>query len=80
MTRVVEIKKSALAQFRGLGLSVAEIANKYGISEKDAKQILVQAGFVKTRGSKEVEAPAYVITYVNDIAEVEATESVDIVA
>jgi DNA-directed RNA polymerase specialized sigma24 family protein len=44
MTRVVEIKKSALAQFRGLGLSVAEIANKYGISEKDAKQILVQAG------------------------------------
>ena len=65
--RTVEVKKSVLAQLRGLGYQTSEIATRLGITVKETKTALEHFGLVKTRTTVPLE---YNVSYINDVQEV----------
>lgn len=61
--KAITVRRSELAMMKGLGKSISDVATYYGITASEAKKLMIDAGLVKARTS-----PAYVITYINDIA------------
>lgn len=59
--RVINITKSKLAQFKGLGKDINYIAEYYGISTADTRKVMADAGLSKAK------KPEYIINYTNDI-------------
>lgn len=65
------LKKSELAQLKGLGKTTEEMATKYGITTKEMLSTLIGFGLSKARLKvKEVE---YTINVINDIDTEEVT-------
>lgn len=60
-----EIKKSQLAQYRGLGWTNEEMATKFNVSQPEIKKALQEFGMIKSRGTKDVDTYRVVLT--NDV-------------
>jgi hypothetical protein len=71
--RTILLKKSELAQLKGLGKTTEEMATKYGITTKEMLNTLIGFGLSKARlKTKEVE---YTINVINDIDTEEVTNT-----
>lgn len=64
-SKVITIKKTELALFKGLGKDLAYVAQHFGITPIEAKNVMEQAGLLVTRKPKAV-TPTYTIQYVDD--------------
>lgn len=71
----VEIKKSDLALFKGLGMDLeqmtAKISHENGVEVKksEVKNALDHFGLTKTRGEKKESTKAYQIMLIDDVGE-----------
>lgn len=72
--RTIILKKSELAQLKGLGKTTEEMATRYGVTTKEMLNTLISFGLSKAR--PKVKEVAYVIETLNDIDPVE-TDSVN---
>ena len=71
--RTVNLKKSELAQLKGLGKTTEEMATKYGITPKEMLAVLINFNLSKARlKTKEKE---YTIQTLNDIDNESTSES-----
>lgn len=61
--RTVEVKKSVLAMYKGLGKTNEEIAAKLGISKSDVVKGLRRFGMLKERASSR----ELTVTYTDDL-------------
>jgi hypothetical protein len=64
----IEIKKSTVAAYRGVGKDVDFMAEKFGITTKEMNEVLVGFGMKAVRSKKVVE-PTYIIKPVDDMSE-----------
>jgi hypothetical protein len=71
--RQVEIKKSELAMYKGLGQTNAQLAKRYGVSTSEIADALVTFGMVKGKSLKK----DYQVTYTNDVDMEEEATGVD---
>jgi len=66
--RTITIKKSTVAQLKGVGINVDTMATRFGITVKEMNEVLV--GFkMKPGRSKKVNEPVYEINPVDDMVE-----------
>lgn len=63
----IEIKKSIVAQKRGLGKTTEQMAVDFGITKKEMREVLVTFGFMKP--IKVAKSPEYEVITNNDIPE-----------
>ena len=68
----IEVKRSTLGMYKGLGLSDVEIAEKYGITVKEVKNAMETFALVKRRAGAKTKEVAYVINLVDDTADLTA--------
>ena len=73
--KVIEIKKSELALYRGMNLDNQEIANKMNLTIKEVAEALVYFGLKKRLSTTNTKS--YVIKYVDDV-EMNCTVSAEI--
>ncbi len=65
--KTITLRKSVLAQYKGLSWTATEIAAKFEISVKEANEALVH--FDLKKGTKKaLKVPAYIISYDDDLA------------
>lgn len=65
----IELKKSTLGMYKGLGLSSLEIAEKYGITEKEVRNAMETFELVKRRITAKTKEVPYTIKLVDDTAD-----------
>lgn len=72
--KTITIKKSTVAQYRGVGMNVDFMAERFGVTTKEMNSVLETFGMRKGRSKAE---PAYVINAVDDMADtlIDASES-----
>lgn len=63
--RTIVLRKSELAQLKGLGKTTEEMAAKFGVTTKEMLNTLI--GFNLSKAKPRVKEVAYVIQTVNDI-------------
>ncbi len=63
----IQIKKSIVAQKRGLGKTTEQMAVDFGITKKEMREVLVTFGFMKP--IKVAKSPEYEVVTINDITE-----------
>lgn len=63
--KIRNVRKSELAKFRGLGLSLTQIAERLEITEKEVKTALLAFKLIKSR----TPVPEYTINLINDVDE-----------
>lgn len=64
--KVITIKRTQLALFKGLGKDLPFIAEHFGITITEAKNLMEQAGLLVKRKVATV-VPEYTIQYVDDV-------------
>lgn len=64
--KTITLKKSVLAQYKGLGLTTTEMATRIGITAKEVNEALF---YFELKKGKKPTPPAYVIQYEDDITQ-----------
>jgi hypothetical protein len=75
-TKTIRIKKSTVAQYRGVGIDVDTMAERFAITPKEMNSVLEKFGMRKSRSKKEI-APAYVILTEDDMQDIVAEPITD---
>jgi heat shock protein HspQ len=77
-TKTIRIKKSTVAQYRGVGIDVDTMAERFAITPKEMNGVLEKFGMRKSRSKKEI-APAYVILTEDDMQDVVADLTAELI-
>ena len=67
--KTITIKRSEMAQLKGLGATLEQMSTHFGVTNKEMKEALIEGGLIKGRKRQAAE-PAYVIEYVDDTADI----------
>jgi heat shock protein HspQ len=78
-TKTIRIKKSTVAQYRGVGIDVDTMAERFAITPKEMNSVLEKFGMRKSRSKKEI-APTYIIVTEDDMQDVVSDLTADFTA